>query len=298
MGDCQLSDKKSQYCKRTSFDQLFIAADASSAGGKTDERYNKKKMLNRQEFLQCIVKAACMKYVESGDIVDVSEALHRLLSADIEGRLDPKVFVEPNDFRKSHLYSEPVDKALRQHESSLRLIFDRLTKLKGQNAAAGIANKMVSFEVWKEFTRLFELCDVDITERHVTLAFLWGRMKVVDEQLERTRVKLTHMTFEDFLEGVCRLAAYKAFPTDDELAASEYASAGEYVYRLRGEAPEDYENMVKARARPWGAQPLLRLERSVEHMCSLLIVTAQQGNGEDASALDEKEAASFIPNAK
>ena len=139
---------------------------------------------------------------------------------------------------------------------------------------------------------------VDITERHVTLAFLWGRMKVVDEQLERTRVKLTHMTFEDFLEGVCRLAAYKAFPTDDELAASEYASAGDYVYRLRGEAPEDYENMVKARARPWGAQPLLRLERSVEHMCSLLIVTAQQGNGEDAAALDEKEAASFIPNAK
>ena len=244
--------------------------------------------------MQCLVKIGCMKYVQPGDIVDVSEALHRLLSSDIEARVDPKVFIEPNEFRKCFTYTEPVDRVLRQYESSLRLIFDRLTKMKGQNAAAGIANKMVSFEVWKEFTRLFDLCDVDINERHVTLAFVWSRMKVIDEQREATRVKLTHMAFEDFLEGICRLSTYKALPTDEELEASEWTCGGEYIFRLRAEEPDDYAKLVNARAKPWGAEPTMRMERCVEHFCSLLVVTAQRGKG-DNTILLEKEVENFIP---
>ena len=46
--DCQLIDKRSEWCKATHFDQLFIAVDASSSGGKTNEKHNRKKALNRR----------------------------------------------------------------------------------------------------------------------------------------------------------------------------------------------------------------------------------------------------------
>ena len=44
VGDCQLSDKHSQYCKPTAFDQLFISVDASGAGKDTGEKFNRKKV--------------------------------------------------------------------------------------------------------------------------------------------------------------------------------------------------------------------------------------------------------------
>lgn len=78
----------------------WMQVDASGAGGKTEEKYNKKKGLNRQEFLQCLVKIACMRYVQSGEIIDVSDAAHRLFRVDIEPRLDSRVFIEGNEFRK------------------------------------------------------------------------------------------------------------------------------------------------------------------------------------------------------
>lgn len=120
-----------------------MAVDASSIGGKTDEKHNRKNALNRQEFVQALVKCACMKYVKSGEVVDVSDALHRMFSRDIDPRMDPKVFCEPNEFRTAHTYTEPVDTVLRSFETSLRLLFDRACKLRGQSAAAGIRNKLV-----------------------------------------------------------------------------------------------------------------------------------------------------------
>ena len=41
---------------------------------------------------------------------------------------------------------------------------------------------------------------IDLTERHVVLAFVWARMRVIDEQSGSSRPKLTNLTFEDWLE--------------------------------------------------------------------------------------------------
>lgn len=194
VNDCHLVDNKSQFCKSAAFDQLFISVDASSAGGKTDEKHNRKKALNRQEFLQCMVKIACMRYVQPGDIVDVSDAVHQLFAIDLEPNMDERVFVEPNEFRDKFEYCEEVDLVLRRHEANLRLVYERACKLRGQSAAKGLANKLISFEEWRDLCRLFELIDVDLTERDITLAFVWSRMRVVDEQSDRGRLMLTHLS--------------------------------------------------------------------------------------------------------
>lgn len=117
--DCGLALRVKQHAT------LFNIVDASSAGGKTDERYNRRHALNLQEFVQALVQAAGTMYVESGARVDTSDALHHMFSTDIEPRLDQKVFCEPNEFRSAHAYTEEVDTVLRQFESSLRLVYER-----------------------------------------------------------------------------------------------------------------------------------------------------------------------------
>ena len=69
---------------------------------------------------QALVRVAIVTYVETGEIPDVSEAVHRLLHTDIEPRMDDSIFAEPNAFRDKFTYFEEADAVLRQHEASLR----------------------------------------------------------------------------------------------------------------------------------------------------------------------------------
>jgi len=293
VNDCQFADKHSQFCKSTHFDQLFIAVDASGSGGKTDEKSNRKKALNRQEFIQCLVKIACMRYVSPGVVVDVSEAVHRMFSHDIDPQLDPKIFVEGNDFRRKYAYIEEVDVVLRKHEDSLRLIFERACRMRGQNAARGIANKLVSFECWRDVCRLFNLVDVDLTERDATLAFVWSRMRVVDEQADRGRIQLTHLSFEDFLEALCRCSVCKAWPTRDQIEKAETGNAGVHLFNMKRDEPDEYLDLMEKRAVPWGGEPLQHISACVNHICWLLIVMCQQGVAGDGR-LSEKEVNTFL----
>jgi hypothetical protein len=58
------------------FDQLFIAVDSSNIhGGKISEQFNRKKALNRREWLQVLVQAPVMKYVLAGHVDDISTAV-------------------------------------------------------------------------------------------------------------------------------------------------------------------------------------------------------------------------------
>jgi hypothetical protein len=306
--DCQLIDKHSEWCKATAFDQLFIAVDASSAGGKTSERFNRKKALNRQEFVQCLVKIACMRYVMNGTIVDVSEAVYRMFSSDIEPRLDKKVFAEPNDYRTRFCYVETTDQVLRRYEPTLRLIWARACVLDGQSAAKGVANKMVSYESWKDLCRMFELVsDGDVTERDVTLSFIMSRMRVIDEQKDRSRIILTHLAFEDFLEALCRLCVRKVVPTPDDIKklnerlddeTPPVENAGQFILKMRDAEPDAYDNLIQARCRPWGTEPSMPFAVCLESLISLLIVTCQMGlNGTeqgDGKALTEKQVNAFM----
>ena len=296
--DCGFVDKNSQFCKTTHFDQLFISVDSSGIGGKTDEKFNRKKALNRQEFLQCLVKISVMRYVQPGLIIDVSEATHRMLVQDIEPSLDPTIFLEANEFRTKHTYTEEVDDVLRKHEVSLRLIYERACKLRGTAASKGIANKLVSFDCWKDVSRIFTIVADDLTERDCTLAFVWSRMRVIDEQSDIGRIKLTHLSFEDFLEALCRCSVCKAWPTREEMEAAESANAGVHLLNLQRDDPVAYDKLLEERNVAWGATPRQRVSYCVEHFCSYLIAICQLGKGDapynGVGPLTEKEVNAFM----
>jgi len=271
---------------------IFKVVDASSAGGKTDETCNRKNALNLQEFIQAIIQVSCTMHVESGAIVDVSDAVHHMFSTDIEPRLDPNVFCEPNEFRSAHAYTEEVDMVLRTFEASLRLIYESACR-HGQSLEKGEHNYLVSYDAWKDIWRLYGLIDVDVSDRDVTLAFVFSRMRIVDDQNERSRVRLTYLGFEDFLEGLCRLSVRKSLPTDDEIAAAGRASAGDFLWCLREEQPAEYEDLLRKRALSWGTEPPQPFARCVAHFCSLLVVTCQRNKG-DGVQLTQRQVNAFM----
>ena len=61
---------------------------------------NRKKALNRQEWLQVIVRGAIMRYVLPGDVTDVAIAVERLFVEVLEPKFDPLLLAPPDDFRK------------------------------------------------------------------------------------------------------------------------------------------------------------------------------------------------------
>ena len=75
-----------------------------------------------------------------------------------------------------------------------------------------------------------------------------SRMRVVDEQDPRGRIMLTHLSFEDFLEALCRCATCKAWPTRDEVEAAGESSTGDYLRSLKVDDPEAYTKLLSTRA--------------------------------------------------
>ena len=91
--DCQLAIPKSKRCQKKDLDQLFVHINAKGASDKedADDKFNKARALNRQEFLQCLVRIATMRYVASGAMSDVSDALVTMLRQDFEPRVPMEV---------------------------------------------------------------------------------------------------------------------------------------------------------------------------------------------------------------
>lgn len=66
--DFRLVDKRSKHCKVRDLDQLFVAVDASNVLGTIPEKFNRRKVLNRREWLQILVQVATNRYVKSGEV--------------------------------------------------------------------------------------------------------------------------------------------------------------------------------------------------------------------------------------
>ena len=151
---------------------------------------------------------------------------------------------------------------------------------------------------WNDFCQEFELIGDDLSERDRTLAFVCSRMRVVDEQSDGGRIRLTYLSFQDFLEALCRCSVCKAWPTRAEIEAAETFNAGAHLLNMRGEDPPGYEKLQRERAAPWGVPPLQPVAVCVAMLCELLIVKCKCRRGASvlisSLSLTEKEVASFL----
>ena len=131
------------------------------------------------------VRAAVARFVQPGLEPDVSNAVNRLFVQDLKPRADPLLFTHPNAWRPN-IYTQEVDEVLRRHELALRSIYSALCALKPVTMEnGGLANSLATYSNWREFTRIFNLVDLDCTERDATLCFIYAKMQTINEDVSK-----------------------------------------------------------------------------------------------------------------
>ena len=308
--DFHLADAASKNCKRADLDRVFIAVDTKAAmtqqaqqasktvkGKKSTTDINhddlKKKVLHRVEFMVALVHIAVLRYIESGEMNDVSDALQRLLVDDIAPHFSQRILADPNVFRQRACYRRDVDQALMACEPSLRNVFLAICHTGGR----GEKERHMSMTEWTAFCHGTEVLGIDLSERDAMMCFAWSRMCVVDVESERGKMRETHLPFEGFCKAIVRLSVLKALPTDDEVAAAECKNAYEYFRKLRVEDEAKYQEILATRGVKWGHAPSQPVGRCIAHLLALLICSIEySGSGGDDGfnmEITEKEAKLF-----
>lgn len=268
-------DCKLDRSGRNKVDKIIAAIDGS--------RSARAKKLNRQEWLQLIVRIAMAKYARNGRTV--ANAVRQLITEAVASRVDRTMTANPNLYRRDYLYKESVGAVLRRYESSLRLVYICACALDPYAMQSG--SHLLSHAAFKKLLNAVDLTtdddedysdkiyDEDFTGKDATLCFIWSRMLAVDET---DVAKQTQLSFEDFLEALARVAGLKVWPTDDEVAAYGYGNSGTHLLRLESESPVAFAAMMRYRDPQWGAAPVRQsLARCVDHLCQWLIVILQGG---------------------
>jgi len=323
----KLMRKGSKFAKRADLDRVFIATNAMTTNAAKKGSLSKaadaslsadtKDELNRIEFYMALVRLAIQLYVQPKVYTDVSDALERLIAKDLHGMAssaqsvdDAKgVFVDPNEFRRLHCYCRETDAALRQHEKSLRNLFEALSSSDDKNITT--TKGLLSNAEWLSFVRAAELLSSDLSLRDATLCFAWSRMAVVDSRTRKGRDREVSLPFEGFLEALCRMAALKALPTQAELDATHCESAADFFSRLEAgtlERPGDMDGsddgaggiltstewctvIARKRAVPWGGEPGQPVHVSVRMIVSIILSRIEVSSKTKAdNVITEREA--------
>lgn len=117
--------------------------------------------------------------------------------------------------------------------------------------------------------------ELDFREREASLCFVWSRMRVLDLRPLKAKVKLTQLSFEDFLEGLVRVSCLKTLPTQEQVFDAECEDAAEFILTMR-EKPDEYAAFVAANARSWDAMPDDGARSNVENICAVLLRTIEK----------------------
>lgn len=241
--DLDLAEPSSKGCKPADLDNIFISTNVEDATRGAPSREQKAlnsanldKALMRFEFLQAIVRLAIAKYLKGGGIKDASEAVEKLLEHDF-GLLPAEARHDPEEFRTARLYMRDTHNILSKHEKNLRGIFEFYSLGDDQEGKTS-AGRRLSLQEWECFMHDCHLYDSPhFTRNEAALCFVWSQPFVTDEV--KRRLKLTHLTFVDFLEALARTCTFKPLPTDAELRACK-AHSVPHFYQQGG------SNLLKA----------------------------------------------------
>lgn len=296
--ECRLAVAGSATCEAKHLDQLFVLVNqASREEQQGADRHNRARALNRQEFLQVLVRVAVARYVLTHKTADVSDALQRLFNEDLDPRLERACHQDSNAFREAYCYTEAVDTVLRRHERSLRNLYNRYASAVGghmDGLGSLASSKLVSYAEWLRMVHDLNLHDAEFTRREATFCFVWSRMRVVDEASDASRRRMVHLSFEDFLEAIVRMATMKALPFDDEIAEAGCADAGQLLLELQRH-PDTYEAFMRDHAQAWDEAPRQPIDRCVDHLLSLIVHTVEGSvKGNHNQSIGALEAGAFV----
>ena len=263
------------------------------------DRFNHKRTMNSQEFLQALVHLALALYgaggagsggAGSGAAVgragasrgEVAPALTRLC-AKLQAVLPAEALQDSNAFRKQRCYLELTDNALRRHAPSLRSVFDVYART-NRNLSDELQHaRTMSVGEWLallEHTGLLESGQISFFG--AKLVFKWSMIRARPDRTSESERKLRQLTFVDWLEALVRLACLMALPTDVQLEASACADAGEFLHGLQDAG--ELDAFVAANKVGWREPPKQHVSRCVTHLIALLVRTVKHDVNANAPA--------------
>ena len=240
--DCELVDN--DHCFLAHFDNIFVAVNAVSNNTINSEFShiairNNKHTMSRSEFLASIVRIADLRYGAEAPVpLPLNEALCCLISKNIE----PKAQRLPGDtFRRHVLYTEEVDRVLREHRDRLCKCYEEVTKKENGfvRVPKRLKERKLSLNEYTKFLTETNLLPEVIHERSATECFTGALLLVEREYLEPHRMG----TMYDFFEMIVRLAMVLHDSMDENLLDME-----ERTYQIsdRVEDLDDFASLLDA----------------------------------------------------
>jgi len=292
VAECRLTSRR---VSQSEFSTLFAIVNAVDKATADDDKFNHKAMLNRQEWLQCLVRCAIAVYVKRGAIGDVSDAVTRLLGDQMMGTLPAAALQNSNAFRKRFCYVERTTAVLEAHLGSIHALYDAYADV-SQTMGDGLRDDgLLSIGEWLTFVNHVGLTESgQITTLTAKKVFAWSRIRCAPDLSAASERTLRHLTRTDFLEAIVRLALLCALPTDDEIAEAGAADAGAFLLAMQTHSPTSYTAFL-ASHRPryvdpdggdYEAHQLQPVERCVEHFLKLLVRTVEHNTSAVAASTD------------
>lgn len=251
------------HCSIEDCGKIFIVVNFETDKKSADADVNEDKALMRHEMLECLVRIAVAKF--NHEIPDVSDCVEKLFVEHFDKHLPPEATHDPDAFRNERLYNEEVDVMLTSHARPLRMIYDKYSML---NPLQGKAR--FGIEEWQALCNDTKLVSGDLTMREVRLAFWHSRMIVVDEV--KSRMKITTLSWLEFLEALGRIAEQMSLPTDEDLKSLRADDILAFDEKL---AAADADTQARLRRpRPsadWGAPKTRALAVKLDRLIRLML---------------------------
>jgi len=280
--------KGSQSHSMTAFQQCFlqvIAKELREIGAQTDATdAAEANSLDRMEFMQCLVRVADLACLKTQLAPDIAAAVGMLLQETVAPVIlkafkfalsRPQVYT--NIFRRLNCYTRDCTTTIEEHMPTVKGLFDRYCMSENDGADSGLRSSM-SFDEFNIFIRDFHLLDHLFSARECTLAFVWSRLRVIDDgKSKRGRLHLYNLSQECFYEVLVRIAMMKSLPTDMELGYAGFEDAGSFFAEL-GKKPEVLRQWRDEHRSDWDVDwedddydPRQPSHRALSHLLELIV---------------------------
>ena len=228
VADFNLSDRK--VCPRSQLDLVFIETNRPAADS---DDGNDDRTLCRFEFVEAFLRIAILRYVTGGETNDIARAVERLVDHVKSISNMQHIFVPPDDFRRERMHFDRVDAVLQENRRRLHSIFQSHTgETHARLHSEKYSENLMTMKEWIKFLSHAEVFDPQFTYRKAQATFARSQMTVVKEM--RNRKRFVCLTFEDFLEALCRCSVEKNMPTDAEIVDAGASDTPSFFMRISG----------------------------------------------------------------
>jgi len=300
------------------FETIWSVVNAVDDATKGVDRHNSVRTLNRQEWIQALVRCAVAVYIprdqQSGN---VCQAVEMLMKRNLLAHLPAAAVQNSNVFRKKLCYHEKVSTVLEAAKSSIRTFYRRYAEVSQTTGDALRDDEHMSMGEWLAFVTHMGLIESkQLTLFTAKMVFMWSRIRSADERaqgavesgakaaglatvLDASESRLHHIFLVDFMEALVRMSTLVALPTELEVEEAGASDAGDFLIAMQRNSPRDqYERFLTSHrsahtqldGSDWDDYAAMPLWRRLEALLKLLIRTVEY----NTSAMTNEAAANGI----